>query len=96
MAVGFGIRYVTPVGPLRADLGIRLPFGRPPPLFNGETGLEITYQRDPNDPGRTFPGTEFGDHVNDSCFGIGGSINSDETWVRDSLCAFHISIGEAF
>jgi hypothetical protein len=39
-------------------------------------------------------GRENGEHINKSCFGIGGS--SAGTWVRDGLCVFHISIGEAF
>jgi translocation and assembly module TamA len=90
-AAGFGIRYLTPVGPLRADLGFRLPFGRPPPLYDSD-GSEITYRRLAG--GMTEPGTETGLNVNDSCFGIGG--NGANSWVRDGLCSFHISIGEAF
>ena len=39
-------------------------------------------------------GPETGANVNQSCFGIGG--NADKLWVRDGLCSFHISIGEAF
>ncbi|HEY0706838.1 MAG TPA: BamA/TamA family outer membrane protein [Polyangia bacterium] len=107
-AVGFGFRYLTPVGPIRLDLAFRLPVGRPPPLFD-TTGKEITYQRkerrvpDPEDPtdekkAKIFwdvePGTETGNFTNNSCFGIGG--NRDKAWVTDGLCAFHISIGEAF
>jgi hypothetical protein len=42
MAAGFGIRYATPVGPLRADVGFRIPgmqtIGRKPdPLSDGPT-----------------------------------------------------------
>jgi hypothetical protein len=37
---------------------------------------------------------ETGANVNKTCFGIGGS--NPNTWVRDGLCVFHISIGEAF
>jgi translocation and assembly module TamA len=102
-AVGFGFRYLTPVGPIRLDLAFRLPFGRPPPLFD-TTGREITYQRtsipnptdaDPNGVAwQVHPGTETGNFTNNSCFGIGG--NRDRAWVNDGLCAFHISIGEAF
>jgi translocation and assembly module TamA len=92
-AVGFGVRYLTPVGPLRADLGVRLPFGRPPPLYDGG-GRQITYERTPDTATMTREGKEDGSFVNDSCFGIGGSRRN--TWVTDSLCAFHISIGEAF
>ncbi len=90
-AVGFGIRYLSPVGPLRADIGFRLPVGRPPPLYD-EDGQEITYEKLAG--GVPVPGTETGAHVNDSCFGIGG--NGSNSWVRDGFCAFHISIGEAF
>jgi translocation and assembly module TamA len=92
LAVGFGLRYLTAVGPLRVDLGFRLPVGRPPPLYRGD-GTEITYEVAASGD-RTVPGRESGAHVDRSCFGIGG--NSSGTWVRDGLCVFHISIGEAF
>jgi translocation and assembly module TamA len=90
-AAGGGLRYRTPLGPLRVDVGVRLPFGRPPPLFDG-AGRQITYERLPG--GGTVPGVEKGEHVNRSCFGLGG--NGRATYVRDGICAFHISIGEAF
>jgi translocation and assembly module TamA len=90
-APGVGLRYLSPVGPIRFDFAFRLPYGRPPPLFN-VMGEEITYERRPS--GVPVKGRETGEHVNTSCFGIGGSEKS--TWVRDGLCAFHISIGEAF
>jgi translocation and assembly module TamA len=90
-AVGFGLRYLTAVGPIRVDLAYRLPFGRPPPLFDDQ-GHEITYRRI-GDTGVEF-GRETGSNVNKTCFGIGGS--NPATWVRDGLCVFHISIGEAF
>jgi hypothetical protein len=90
-AVGLGLRFLTPVGPIRIDVGYRLPFGRPPPLYDAN-GQEITYLRVGD--GMTQPGTETGANVNKSCFGIGGS--SATTWVKDGLCVFHISIGEAF
>jgi translocation and assembly module TamA len=32
-AVGLGLRYLTPIGPLRVDVARRLPFGTVPPLF---------------------------------------------------------------
>lgn len=103
-ASGIGLRYLTPVGPLRVDLAFRLPFGRPPPLYD-LNGREITYAKNRElDPmtGRptgplildgTVPGSETGANINNSCFGLGGS---KDVWVRDGLCAFHISIGEAF
>lgn len=90
-ATGFGLRFLTPVGPIRLDLAYRLPFGRPPPLFDPE-GREITYRRVGD--GMMELGRESGANVNRSCFGIGGS--SGGTWVKDGLCVFHISIGEAF
>ena len=93
-AAGFGLRYLTPVGPLRLDLGVRLPFGLPPPLIDGN-GREIKYLVNRAFPDGMEPGRETGEGVNDSCFGIGGT-GRREYWVRDSLCALHISIGEAF
>lgn len=90
-ALGAGLRYRTPIGPVRLDVAVRLPFGRPPPLFDLD-GTEITYRRLPG--GGVEPGRETGGNVDTSCFGIGGSSRS--TWVRDGLCAFHLSIGEAF
>jgi translocation and assembly module TamA len=90
-AAGFGLRFITPVGPIRLDLAYRLPFGRPPPLFD-PMGREITYRRVGD--GTMELGRESGANVNKSCFGIGGS--SATTWVKDGLCVFHISIGEAF
>jgi translocation and assembly module TamA len=88
-AVGLGFRFLTPVGPLRVDLAFRLPVGRPPPLFR-ENGDEITYN---NAGGIATEGTETGANVDRNCFGFGGNQNS---WVHDGLCAFHLSIGEAF
>lgn len=57
-AVGAGVRYRTPIGPIRLDLARRLPFGTPPQLFSVDaTGriIELPYA------------------VDDSCFGLGGS-----------------------
>ena len=79
-AVGIGLRYRTPVGPIRVDLARRLQVGRPPPLLaiNPMTGAiaSMPYQ------------------VDDSCFGLGGSNRA--TVVTDNLCVLHIAIGEAF
>jgi translocation and assembly module TamA len=96
-ASGLGLRYLTPVGPLRIDLAFRLPFGKPPPLYHLD-GHEIEYLRVRDELGAlvgdgTKAGSETGANINDNCFGIGGS---KDVWVRDGLCAFHISIGEAF
>jgi translocation and assembly module TamA len=90
-AAGLGLRYLSPIGPIRVDFGVRLPFGRPPPLYDLD-GREITYRRLP--AGGTEPGREDGSHVDDSCFGIGGSGGS--SWVPGDLCTVHVSIGEAF
>jgi translocation and assembly module TamA len=79
-AVGVGLRYRTPIGPIRIDFARRLPFGTPPELFAVEptTGriVQLPYA------------------VDDSCFGIGGSNVSRV--VPDNLCVLHIAIGEAF
>lgn len=40
-AVGGGIRYITPVGPVRLDLAYRLPFGPPLPVYGQESGLNF-------------------------------------------------------
>lgn len=80
MAVGFGLRYRTPVGPVRIDFARRLLVGNPPPLFRVD-----------QDSGQLVQ--ENGYKVDDSCFGLGGSGGSV---VSDNLCVLHISIGEAF
>jgi translocation and assembly module TamA len=62
VAVGFGLRYRTPVGPIRVDFARRLQVGRPPPLYevDATTGriVQESYK------------------VDDSCFGLGGSGSS--------------------
>jgi translocation and assembly module TamA len=78
-AVGIGLRYLTPIGPIRIDLARRLPFGRLPPLYQVDAGgaiVQVPYTAD------------------SSCFGLFGS-NTDSP-VPDTMCALHISIGEAF
>jgi translocation and assembly module TamA len=57
-AVGVGLRYRTPVGPIRVDLARRLQVGRPPPLLTVDAAGNII----------TLPY-----RVNDSCFGLGGA-----------------------
>ena len=89
-AVGAGLRYLSPIGPIRVDLGFRLPYGRPPPLFD-QDGQEITYRRLAD--GGVVAGSETGANVDKSCFGFGGGGGG---WVENGLCSLHISIGEAF
>ena len=62
MAVGFGLRYRTPVGPVRVDFARRLQVGSPPPLF----------EVDPT-TGQLMPRPY---KVDDSCFGLGGTGGS--------------------
>ena len=79
-AVGFGLRYLTPVGPIRVDLARRLQLGRLPPLFASDASGKIVQIS-------SYP-------VGTSCFGIGGT--RPDTPVTDNLCVLQISIGEAF
>jgi translocation and assembly module TamA len=79
-AAGIGLRYVTPIGPIRVDFGRRLPIGRLPPLLAVDAMgaiVEIPYV------------------ANDSCFGL-FAASTPTTPVTDGLCAVHFSIGEAF
>ncbi|HVV17249.1 MAG TPA: BamA/TamA family outer membrane protein [Polyangia bacterium] len=57
-AVGVGVRYLTPIGPIRLDLARRLPFGKPPVLLVVDGAGRIQEQ--------SYA-------VSDSCFGLGGS-----------------------
>gem|GEM_PF-267556 len=79
-AVGFGVRYHTPVGPIRLDLAYRLPMGPPLPVNSGPYyyGYDTScfgFGRD-----RTGTGTP--------PTGYGGA--------PEGRCVVHISIGEAF
>lgn len=58
IAVGVGLRYRTPVGPVRVDVGVRLPVGTLPPLLVQDVNGVIT---------------ELPYAQNKSCFGVGGS-----------------------
>jgi len=79
-AVGVGVRYLTPVGPIRVDLARRLPFGDPPVLYqvDGTTGAIVPTGYTPDN----------------SCFGLWGS--GAATLVPDNMCVLHFAIGEAF
>jgi translocation and assembly module TamA len=80
-AVGIGLRYLTPIGPIRLDVARRLPFGTLPPL----------YTTDPY-TGQLLPPQPYA--VDTSCFGLFGS--HPDTPVTDGSCVFQLSIGEAF
>jgi translocation and assembly module TamA len=81
-AVGVGLRYLTPIGPVRLDLARRLPFGTLPAL----------YTTDPTTGAINPPTNSYA--VDESCFGFFGSHPS--TPVSDGACTLQISIGEAF
>jgi translocation and assembly module TamA len=79
-AVGVGLRYLTPIGPIRLDIARRLPFGTLPTLYRTTNGMI-------EPPTNTYA-------VDESCFGFFGSHPS--TPVSDGACTLQISIGEAF
>jgi translocation and assembly module TamA len=79
-ATGVGVRWITPIGPIRVDLARRLPFGNLPTLYEVDQTTGAIVPR--------------GYSANDSCFGLFGS--DVVTPVTDSLCTLHIAIGEAF
>lgn len=93
-AVGLGVRYRTPLGPIRVDLGLRLPFvGGPQQVSNlsGTDGGDVKQVL-------SMPG----------CFlGLGSGLPAGAPWQAgstpmayggspDNLCSAHLSIGEAF
>ena len=79
-AVGVGLRYLTPIGPIRVDVARRLPFGDLPPLYTTDAAGNIV--RVPSYA------------VDESCFGL--FAPHPNTPVTDGLCVFQLSIGEAF
>jgi translocation and assembly module TamA len=80
-AVGLGVRYLTPIGPIRLDLARRLPFGTLPALYTINPATGAINQPQPY-------------AVDESCFGFFGS--HPNTPVTDGACTLQISIGEAF
>ncbi|MEW5740665.1 MAG: BamA/TamA family outer membrane protein [Myxococcota bacterium] len=79
-AVGLGVRYRTPIGPIRLDVGYRLPLGGPQEV---DTSSGVKTFR--NDPGCLFwPNSEY------------HPTPMDYAGAPDGRCAFHLSIGEAF
>ncbi len=81
-AVGVGLRYLTPIGPIRLDIARRLPFGTLPALYTTDPDTGAI-----NPPQYAYP-------VDDSCFGFFGS--HPVTQVKDGACTLQISIGESF
>lgn len=78
-SVGLGIRYRTPLGPIRVDFAVRLPVGKPQRL---------------NPTGRIDPRVI--DYDRDGgCLGL-GSTPPTYGGHPEGVCAFHLSIGEAF
>jgi translocation and assembly module TamA len=85
-SVGLGVRYRTPLGPIRLDLGVRLPF------IGGPLDIDME-EVDPRTKFRSNPGCFFGTFAppptaQDTPMNYGGS--------PDGLCNVHLSIGEAF
>ena len=79
-AVGVGLRYLTPIGPIRLDLARRLPFGTLPALYTTNAAGDVV-------PFGPYP-------VDESCFGL--FAPQPNTPVSDGACVLQISIGEAF
>ncbi|HVY37787.1 MAG TPA: BamA/TamA family outer membrane protein, partial [Polyangia bacterium] len=80
-AVGVGLRYLTPIGPIRLDLARRLPFGTLPPLYQiNDAGTPVPVPYDPDW----------------SCFGLFATRPMTTPAGADSACALQISIGEAY
>lgn len=81
-AVGLGVRYRTPLGPIRLDVAYRLPF------FGGPQEVDVgSVKTFRNDPGCFF-GLDKPSEFASAPLNYAGS--------PDSTCALHISIGEAF
>lgn len=78
-AVGLGVRYRTPLGPIRLDLAYRLPLGRP---------QSVTQASDAAPPVQVTP--------NGGCFFGLGKSDAPYAGSPENLCAFHLSVGEAF
>ncbi len=86
-ALGFGIRYKTPLGPIRVDLAYRMPLGGPQQVTN-DTGVAF----------RSAPGCFFGlgsgRPVADPY--VRSAEPAGYAGSPDNLCSAHLSIGEAF
>ena len=82
-AVGIGARYVTPLGPVRLDFGVRLPLGGA--LQVGSSSGGVLY--------KSNPGCFFGTFAPAQSPAATPSAHAGSP---DGLCALHLSIGEAF
>lgn len=80
-AVGFGVRYRTPIGPLRLDFAYRPSIGPPLLVYLPEGLLD--------------PGVRAAYPMSQGCFGIGRGTEGKGGAPEDP-CNIHLSIGEAF
>ncbi|MDP1826473.1 MAG: BamA/TamA family outer membrane protein [Archangium sp.] len=91
-AVGFGVRYRTPLGPIRVDLAFRMPLGGPQQVTN-TTSTGGTVEQFRSAPGCFF-GAGSGNSLADPY--SRGPVPSPYAGSPDGLCSAHLSIGEAF
>jgi len=93
-AVGFGVRYRTPLGPIRVDIGVRLPFvGGAQRVTNLAASDRGQVKQVQSAPGCFFglgSGLPF-----DAPF-TSGATPAGYAGAPDNLCGAHLSIGEAF
>ncbi|MGV3620369.1 MAG: BamA/TamA family outer membrane protein [Archangium sp.] len=88
-AVGFGVRYRTPLGPIRVDLAFRLPFVGGVQVV--DPGGTTAYQSQPG----CFFGAGSGQLYWDSMT-YAPTPTPMQAGMPDNLCSAHLSIGEAF
>jgi translocation and assembly module TamA len=81
-AFGGGVRYRTPVGPVRLDLAYRPNIGPPLPVFQ-----QIPDVNQPNTQAFNIPGQ--------GCFGF-GKTSANRAGSPEGTCSIHLSVGEAF
>ena len=81
-AVGIGARYITPLGPIRLDFGVRLPLGGPLQVGSSDGVLY-----------KSSPGCFFGAFAPPPS---PAATPMPYAGSPDGLCALHLSIGEAF